>query len=692
MALFCAGCMDAFHVLAADRLLHSVADSVNLIPFTWALCRSFNAVIMLGGVLIVCSRSKKGRGTPVSFVGLACVVLGGTAFAIIHYCATRNSLPTTMFPGSLVTRPYDVAPLVLFLVAGVVVYPRLYRRSPSFFTHALCLSAIPDVATQLHMAFGSSSLFDNGFNVAHFLKIVAYVVPLFGLCIDYFVTHRNADSSRARMRAVISTAADGIITIDQKGTIESFNAAATQMFGYSEREAIGMNIKSMMPSPHREHHDEYIESFLHTGTSRIIGRVRETEGLRRDGALFPIDLNVSVVESRRRRSFTGLVRDVSRRKESENELSKLSAAVEQNPSIVVITDVHGTIEYVNSSFVAVTGYTKEEALGRNPRILKSSQTSEGIYRSLWETISKGEVWRGEFLNRKKNGELYWESGSISPVRNAKGQVTHYLAVKQDITQRKKADQQLREQNISLANKNRELDEFTYVASHDLQEPLRKLVSFSTLLKTDIGGDLPEKAATDIKFITDSAKRMEALVQDLLQLSRSGRSDMKRESIPLNECADHALESLSTAIEEAEAVIERDDLPDVVADRTLMTQLFQNLIGNALKYRSPDRTPVIRITVESSETGWLFGVRDNGIGMESQYVEQIFAPFKRLHGRGEYKGTGIGLAICRKVVDRHGGRIWAESVFGEGSHFKFTLNRGKEKLQWTNELVAEPLSC
>ena len=218
------------------------------------------------------------------------------------------------------------------------------------------------------------------------------------------------------------------------------------------------------------------------------------------------------------------------------------------------------------------------------------------------------------------------------------------------------------------------------------------ISFSDLLKIDLGGDLPERAAQDLRFINDAAKRMETLVQDLLRLSRSGRSELTFEKISLAECVDQALEMLSMAIEDSGAQINRVELPDVVADRTMMTQLYQNLIGNALKYISPDRLPEIQITVESSDGGLVLGVSDNGIGMESQYLEQIFAPFKRLHGREQYPGTGIGLAICRKTVERHGGRIWVESVPGKGSEFKFTLKHGKEMAQWANESVDKLLSC
>jgi light-regulated signal transduction histidine kinase (bacteriophytochrome) len=249
----------------------------------------------------------------------------------------------------------------------------------------------------------------------------------------------------------------------------------------------------------------------------------------------------------------------------------------------------------------------------------------------------------------------------------------------DVTERKKARQALAERQIQLerANedlrrKNAELDEFTYIASHDLQEPLRKLTAFTDLLRKDAGGALPERAAKDLGFIVDAAQRMQTLVQDLLLLSRAGKSAMKRERISLAECARAALDALAMRIEATGARIIQDDLPEVWGDRTMMTQLYQNLIGNALKFIGP-RKPVVHLTLDRDAEGEItLGVKDNGIGLKQEYAEQIFAPFKRLHGRDKYEGSGIGLSICRKCVERHGGRIWVESQSGEGAHFRFTL--------------------
>ena len=199
VALLCAGTMDAFHTLAANRLISAVADNRNLIPFTWALCRLFNILIMLCGVGVLLARPRARHRGVARFVIATSIAFGAAAYAVIHLCATSSTLPETMFPDSLVTRPWDVAPLVLFVAAGIFIFPRFHRREPTLFSHALVISTFPQVATQLHMAFGSAALHDNHFNIAHFLKIVAYLVPLAGLALDYVRTYRDKQAAVAEL-------------------------------------------------------------------------------------------------------------------------------------------------------------------------------------------------------------------------------------------------------------------------------------------------------------------------------------------------------------------------------------------------------------------------------------------------------------------------------------------------------------
>lgn len=219
--------------------------------------------------------------------------------------------------------------------------------------------------------------------------------------------------------------------------------------------------------------------------------------------------------------------------------------------------------------------------------------------------------------------------------------------------------------------NAELDEFAYIASHDLQEPLRKLIIFSEHLQKDLSGNVPPRAQDDLRYIVNAAERMQQLVRDILDLSRTGRSALNPAEVGLEKVVAQALDNLSVRLQESGAQIEIDPLPTVIGDFNLLVQLYQNLIGNALKFVGKT-LPLIQLDATQVDGQWVFGVRDNGIGIDPAYAEQVFQPFKRLHGRGQYEGSGIGLSICRKIVERHGGRIWVESAEGQGAHFRFTL--------------------
>lgn len=225
---------------------------------------------------------------------------------------------------------------------------------------------------------------------------------------------------------------------------------------------------------------------------------------------------------------------------------------------------------------------------------------------------------------------------------------------------------------TIRRKNEELDQFSYFASHDLQQPLRQICAFGDLLKEDLGDDLTDSAAESLRFITAAAARARTLVQDLLTLSQTGKAAVRQEPVSLNECVDQALDVLVLAREQAGAEISRETLPVVHGDATLLTQIYQNLIGNALKFRRENTRPKIDLTAEKSDTGFILGVRDNGIGIAEKELRSVFGAFKRLHGSSEFEGSGIGLTFCQKVVRLHGGRIWVERPRDGGSHFRFEL--------------------
>ena len=362
------------------------------------------------------------------------------------------------------------------------------------------------------------------------------------------------------------------------------------------------------------------------------------------------------------------------RRSSEAKLRLLSAALEAAANGIVITDPEGTILWVNPAFTAVTGYTAEEALGQNPRLLKSGKHDRPFYSDLWNTILAGKVWRGELTNRRKDGTPYAEEMTITPVLDEGGTIRNFIAMKQDVTQRKRAEEKLKLTVAELERSNKELEQFAYVASHDLQEPLRIVSGYTQLLARRYQGQLDAAANKFIAYAVDGANRMQTLINDLLVYSRVGAQAKAFEPVDCAAGLDRALTNLSVAIEESGAVVTHDPLPAVMADDLQMVQLFQNLIGNAIKFHV-QKPPRMHVAAEQKGNEWVFSVRDNGIGIDPQYAERIFVIFQRLHTREEYPGTGIGLAICKKIVERRGGRIWVKSKPGTGSTFYFTVPAG-----------------
>ncbi|MCR6631282.1 MAG: PAS domain S-box protein [Magnetospirillum sp.] len=366
----------------------------------------------------------------------------------------------------------------------------------------------------------------------------------------------------------------------------------------------------------------------------------------------------------------GIVEDITARVAAEGERRTLLEAVEQSPMAVLITDTGGAIRFVNRGFEANTGYAKDEVLGSNPRFLQGIAKRPEEYAELWRTIHGGATWSGEFCNRRKDGSLFWEKAVIAPVRNGHGDIIRFVGVKEDITEKKARDEELRRLVAHLTETNTELERFAYVASHDLREPLRTIASFTQLLQRRYQGRLDADADEFIGLIVGAASRMHALIGDLLTYSRITTKGSPFAPVDTASVCRLALDNLRESIDEAHARITVGPLPCVVGDEVQLMQLFQNLIGNAVKFRRSGSAPRI-------DVGWdgeSFHVADDGIGIADS-DQDVFEVFRRLHGAAAYPGTGIGLAICKRIVQRHYGRIWHQPRPGGGTEFRFTLAAG-----------------
>jgi two-component system, chemotaxis family, sensor kinase Cph1 len=357
-------------------------------------------------------------------------------------------------------------------------------------------------------------------------------------------------------------------------------------------------------------------------------------------------------------------------KERENARMFISA-IDQSSESIFFTDIKGRILYVNQTFEKNSGYTRDELLGQTPRILKSGVHPPQFYKDMWATLLRGDVWRSHLTNKRKDGSLYHEDANIAPVRNEQGKITSFVSVKTDITDLLESQRYLEEMNAELSRSNTELEQFAYVASHDLQEPLRSVSSCMQLLEKRYLGKLDERADEFIRHAVEACQRMRNLIDGLLSLSRVQAASNKLVATDTREILDQVCANLAHSIKESSARIGHDPLPVVSANPQMLVHLFQNLISNALKF-SGGLPPVVHVHAQREEDHWLFSVSDQGIGIEQNYFDRIFHLFQRLHTREEYSGTGLGLAICLKIVERHGGKIWVESTLGVGSTFFFTL--------------------
>ncbi len=596
-------------------------------------------------------------------------------------------------------------------------------------------------------------------------------------------------------RAVLDNSTDGVITIDDHGRVLSINAAAEGMFGYSSGRIIGQNVSMLMPAPHSDQHDQYLNSFRRTGRKKMIGQETDVMGLRADFTTFPLRMAVSELELDGERVFTAIMRDITDSKRSEEALAsseaRMRAILDTAADGIITLDEWGTVVSINVAAEEMFAYRAWEVVGKHlsdlmtaavadedgdddggrtgeklkwpptqlysahtwklkprraaldpnadpaaagapdssseapegdPSLLsdgtstresppKASGRGYGTNLSQHDTYGddRGPSARGKSLSAvagasnaqpsrtdvaggrtegrpsaEDNGSHtpplaaigHRRDGTTFPVELAISEVLVgneriFTAIVRDVTDRAEAEAALARRAEELSRRNEELAQFAYVASHDLQEPLRMVSSYTQLLERRYKGQLDEDADEFISFAVDGANRMQRLLRGLLAYSRIGTHGLEFQPTDCEEVLDRVLANLGASLDECGAVVTNDPLPVVVADPSQMDQLLQNLLSNAIKFHDGE-APRVHVSVEQSDGEWHFSISDNGVGIDAQYHDRIFVIFQRLHTKDEYPGTGIGLAICKKIVERHSGRIWVESSPGDGSTFHFTL--------------------
>ncbi|MGB9939096.1 PAS domain S-box protein [Methanosarcina sp.] len=470
-------------------------------------------------------------------------------------------------------------------------------------------------------------------------------------------------------RSLIEASLDPLVTIGPDGKITDVNEATELVTDYSRNELIGTDFSDYFTEPEKAR-EGYQQVFRE-------GLVRDypLEIQHQNGQLTPVLYNASVYrdESGKIIGVFAAARDITERKKAEEAL-RLSniynrSLIEASLDPLVTIGPDGKITDVNKATELVTGYSRHELAGTDfsDYFTEPEKAKEGYQ----QVFREGLVLDYEL-------EIQHRSGYVTPVlynasvyRDEAEEVIGVFAAARDITERKKAEAMLKLKLEELARSNAELEQFAYVSSHDLQEPLRMIASYLQLLQRKYQGELDDKADKYINFAVDGASRMQSLINDLLEFSRVTTKAREFEPVECELILDRVLSDLEIPIRENKAIISYDPLPEITADYTQLAQVFQNLISNAIKFRGKE-APEVYISAEKKEDQWLFSVRDNGIGIDPKYSDRIFEVFKRLHKREEYPGTGIGLSICKKIVERHGGNIWVESEPGKGSTFYFTL--------------------
>jgi two-component system, LuxR family, sensor kinase FixL len=416
-----------------------------------------------------------------------------------------------------------------------------------------------------------------------------------------------------------------------------------------------------------------IQKFINKGFFPKSNFEQEVQFLRPDGD-WGMGYIIGKIKSQSENQIThlhGVFQDITARKNIEEQTGKYFKAMEESLSSIVITDSAGAIEYANSCFCKTTGYSFEELKGKTHRIFKSAVHSDEFYKNLWDTILSGEKWQGEICNRKKNGDLYWEFLCISPIKNNRGNITHFIGVRLDATEVKESEKKLLHHMNELERSNKDLEDFAHIVAHDLQEPLRKIVVFGDRLETMIVN--PNAGHTDnINRIKRSAMRMKSLMDDLLIYSRLNSQAQVLQKINLNHLIKVVIDDLEVRIKETKGQIHFTALPKLEGEPFQIKQVFQNLLSNALKYHRENIPP--QINIDFRHEGGLVEIlfQDNGIGINEEYKDKIFEPFQRLHGQNSYEGTGMGLAICKKIIEKHHGTLEVHSRLQEGSTFIVTL--------------------
>ena len=493
---------------------------------------------------------------------------------------------------------------------------------------------------------------------------------------------RALRESEERYRRTFELAGSGLAHIGMDRRFIRVNRRFCEILGYPEHELIKLRGRDIS---HPDDADVINQQRPRLYAGEIDSVRLEKRYVRKDGATVWVNFQMVVERDAKGKPQyeIAVYDDITARKAAETALREGEDLFRKTFELAATGIAHigldGKFMRANRRLSEILGYPQGELIGRSVKELSHPEDRD-ITDAQRALIRAGERESVRFEKRylRRDGAVVWVSLGVALVRNAAGTPQYEISMFDDITERKQAESALREAHEELKRSNSELEQFAYVASHDLQEPLRMVSSYTQLLGRRYGDKFDADAKEFMAYIVDAATRMKQLIEDLLTYSRVGTKGKDFKQVEVEKSLRRAIGNLRVAIGEAGASVTHDPLPTIPADEVQLAQLFQNLMGNALKFRSAS-VPRIHVGVADLGDAYEFKVADNGIGIEPQYFERIFMVFQRLHNKAEYPGTGIGLAICKKVVERHGGHIRVESKPGEGSAFIFTLPKQQREM-------------
>jgi len=487
-----------------------------------------------------------------------------------------------------------------------------------------------------------------------------------------------------RLRSTVNLSPD-TITIHRDGKLLFVNQAGLTLFGaQSEEELLGLTINELIHYSHREKIAKRVEEMV-----KYMKQVPVIDITikRLDGHYIDVSVASTPVLYHSIPHVITILRDITDRKKNEEIKSQLASIVLNSGDAIYAMSIDGQIQSWNPGAEKLYGYSERDAIGRNISIVVPD-FKETELRHLLGKVAKGErIESLETKRQKRDKTIIDVSLTLSPIREESGLVTQVSAISRDITFKKQVEEELRRYAEELALSNEELYVFSYAASHDLQEPLRSIQNFIETLNKKYKKRLGAEMEEQINAADDGVTRMYRLITDFLMYSRVGTERAVKEDVDCNLALKDALANLDLAIKESKASIKQFTLPKIFGNYIQITQVFQNLVANAIKYQGENK-PAIEISAEKKDNMWLFAVKDNGIGIEQWFSERIFIVFQKLHDHRKYPGSGIGLALCKRVIEKLGGKIWFESEVGKGTTFFFTLPILEEKKKTKQEIKTE----